>query len=101
VSLVEEPELGKLHEGRFPARVKVRTASGAVHEELVINARGSPGARFSSDEIDAKFRSQVSDIVGAEECENLIKVLRNIDTLDDMAKLPPLLTLKAAAGKHA
>ena len=96
VRLVEEPELGKLHEGRFPARVKVETASGTVHEELVINAKGSPGACFTSDEIDAKFRSQVSVVMGAERCEKLIKVLRSIDTLDDMAKLPPMLTLNAA-----
>lgn len=100
VRLLEEPELGKLHEGRFPARVKVSTKSGAVYEELVINAKGAPGARFTSGEIDSKFRSQVTDVVGAEQCENLVGILRNIDVLDDMAKLPPMLTQLARAKKR-
>ena len=99
--LVEEPELGKLYEGRFPARVKVTTTSGATYQELVIDAHGSPSARFSSDEIDAKFRSQFVDIVGSERCEELVSVLRNIDRLDDMPKLPAMLTKVARTAKRA
>ncbi|MBI4191975.1 MAG: MmgE/PrpD family protein [Betaproteobacteria bacterium] len=94
VRLWEDLGLDKYFEGHMPARVKVRTTSGAVHEELVIDAKGSMGAPFSSDEVDDKFRSQVADVFGAERCEKLLGVLRNIDTLDDVAKLPPMLVVK-------
>lgn len=93
VTVQEEAELGRLFEGHLPARVKVRTNSGHVHEILVTDAKGSPGAPFSSADVDAKFRSQVADAIGAQRCEQLLQVLRNIDTLDDMAKLPPLLVM--------
>jgi len=91
VRVVEDAELGKLYEGKLPARVKLRTRSGSVFEELVVDARGSPGAPLSAAEIDDKFRSQVADVIGTDRCEELLRVLRNVGSLDDMAKLPPML----------
>jgi hypothetical protein len=32
--------------------------------------------------------------MGDVRCENLIQVLRNIESLDDVAKLPPMLVLQ-------
>ena len=95
VSLVHEAELDKLFEaGHMPARVKLRTKSGRLLEEMVLDAKGSPGAPLSSNEVDDKFRSQVVDVLGAEGCENLMRVLRNIESLDDMAKLPAMLVVQ-------
>ena len=99
VHVREDAELGKLFEGRLPARVKLCARSGDVFEELVIDAKGSPGAPLSSAEIDDKFRSQVVDVLGAERCGELVRVLRNIDALDDMAKLPPMLVIGNEATK--
>ncbi|MBI2224607.1 MAG: hypothetical protein HYU44_06550, partial [Betaproteobacteria bacterium] len=80
--------------GHMPARVKLRTKSGRLLEEMVLDAKGSPGAPLSSNEVDDKFRSQVVDVLGAEGCENLMRVLRNIESLDDMAKLPAMLVVQ-------
>ncbi len=91
VSVVEDTELGKLYEGKLPGRVKLRTRSGKNLEELVIDAKGSPGAPLSSAELDEKFRAQVTDVLGAARSAELVQVLRNIDTLDDVAKLMPTL----------
>lgn len=95
VRLGQEAELDKLFEaGHMPARVKLRTKSGRLLEEMVLDAKGSPGAPFSSNEVDDKFRSQVVDVLGAERCENLLRVLRNIESLDDMAELPAMLVVQ-------
>ncbi|MBI4191494.1 MAG: MmgE/PrpD family protein [Betaproteobacteria bacterium] len=93
VSVQEDASLSKQYEGRMPARVKVRMKSGDSREELVIDAKGSPGAPLSSGDIDAKFRSQVVDAFGTDRCEKLLRVLRAIEALDDMAKLPPMLVI--------
>ena len=62
---------------------------------LVTDARGAPGSPLTSAEVDAKFRSQVVDSLGAERCERLLKALRGIETNDDMASMPPLLVMPA------
>ena len=95
VRLMHEAELDKLFEaGHMPPRVKLRTKSGRLLEEMVLDAKESPGAPLSSNEIDDKFRSQVVDVMGDVRCENLIQVLRNIESLDDVAKLPPMHVLQ-------
>ena len=94
VRIVEDTGLSTKYPGRMPARVTVRTKAGAAFEQLVVDARGSPGAPLSSGEIAAKFRSQVAHALGAEGCEKLLQVLRGIDELDDVAKLPAMLVVK-------
>jgi 2-methylcitrate dehydratase PrpD len=91
VHVVEDAELGRLYEGKLPGRVKLKTKSGKLFEELVVDARGSPGAPMSSRELDDKFRSQVAPVLGNGRCEELLSALRNVDVLDDMAKLPRML----------
>ena len=99
VQVREDADLTRRFEGRQPARVRVSTQSGDVYEELVIYARGSPGAPLSSAEVDDKFRSQVVDVFGAERCGKLVRVLRNIDALDDMAKLLLMLVIENGGAK--
>ncbi len=95
VRLREEAELDKLfEEGHMPARVKMWTKSGRLLEEMVLDAKGSRGTPFSSNEVDDKFRSLVADVVGTERCENLVRVLRGIERLDDMARLPAMLAVQ-------
>ena len=100
VHVKEDPELTQRFEGKQPARVKVRTQRGEVFEELVISAKGSPGAPLSSGELDAKFRSQVVDVCGNDSCENLLRMLRNIDALDDMAELSAILVASDRTDKR-
>ena len=91
VHLKEDAELDKLFEGHRPARVELRTVSGKVHEEFVMDAKGSPGNPLSQDDVDEKFSSQVADVLGGETCLKLLDVLRHIDTLDDVSALTRLL----------
>jgi 2-methylcitrate dehydratase PrpD len=91
VSVRGDVELTRLFEGRQPARVRVRSRSGGTFEELVAHAKGSPGAPLTSDEIDEKFRTQASDVFGAQRSADLLRVLRHIDEFGDMAELSKLL----------
>ena len=91
VTVRGDAELTRLFEGRQPARVRVRTTSGEIVEELVAHAKGSPGAPLTSDEIDEKFRSQAVDILGVRRSDELLRVLRHVDELEDMAALPAML----------
>jgi len=91
VSLVNEVGLDKLFEDHMPARIKLRTKGGALYDELVIDATGSPLKRLTSAEIDDKFRSMASDILGRERTEGIISTLRGIASVPDMASLSALL----------
>ena len=94
VSVVEDLVLNKVTESRMPARVKVTTVSGKSCEQTIIHAKGSPGAPFSSADVDHKFRSQTEDAFGSNGSKQLLDTLRNIAALDDMAKLLPMLVVK-------
>jgi len=91
VTLSNETDLDKLFEGHMPARVKLATNGGAIYDELVIDAKGSPAKRLNSAEIDEKFRSMVSEVLGDSRATEILSTLRGIESVDDVAKIPPLL----------
>jgi 2-methylcitrate dehydratase PrpD len=91
VSLTNEVGLDKLFEGHMPARVTLTTNDGAVHDELVIDAKGSPAKRLTSDEIDEKFRSMASELFGDERTDQIIHRLRDVVSIDDMASVAQML----------
>ena len=93
VTLVKEEELSRRFERRMPARVTVRTKAGGVHESLVSDPKGTLQSPLTSADIDAKFRGQVTDVIGSAACETLLHTLRNIESLDDMAKVAALFSL--------
>jgi 2-methylcitrate dehydratase PrpD len=95
IRVYEDVELNKLCEGRgrFPARVKVRTRAGGQHEMLVPDAKGSAEVPLTSAEIDAKFSLQAADIMGKKQADRVLSALRSIESLDDTAKLAPMLVV--------
>jgi len=90
VSLTNEKELDELFVGHMPARVTITTKSGEKHDELVIDAKGSPAKRLTSDEIDDKFRSMVIEVLGEARTNEIIHTLRNVADVPDMAAVPAL-----------
>jgi 2-methylcitrate dehydratase PrpD len=90
VTLTNEKELDELFVGHMPARITVTTKAGAKHDELVIDAKGSPAKRLTSDEVDEKFRSMVVDVLGRERTDDLIRTLRNVAGIPDMAAIPAM-----------
>ncbi len=88
VTLTNEKALDELFQGHMPARVTITTKNGAKHDELVVDAKGSPAKRLTSDEIDEKFRSMVVDVLGRERTDEIIAMLRNVVDVPDMAAIP-------------
>jgi 2-methylcitrate dehydratase PrpD len=93
VTIQKDDSLAQYYENHRPARVTARTRSGAVHEALIMDAKGTAAVPFSSEDVDQKFRSQAADVVGTERCEALLQALHNIDSLDDVANLLPMLVV--------
>ena len=91
VSLTNEAALDKLFEGHMPARITLTTQDGAAYEDLVIDAKGSPAKRLTSEEIDEKFRSMVSEVLGDDRTDQLIRTLRDIAAVDDIASIARML----------
>lgn len=91
VSVRADPDLNQYFEHHRPARVKIRSRGGQTFERFVLDARGSPGAPLAGPDVDAKFRSQVADVVGVARCDELLERLREIAAVDDVAKLTPAL----------
>ncbi len=91
VTLTNEKELDPLFVGHMPARVTVTTKSGAKFDDLVIDAKGSPAKRLSSDEVDEKFRSMVVDVLGRDRADEIIHALRNVADAGNMADVAKLL----------
>ncbi len=93
VKVHKDDSLAQYYEGHRPARVKVRTGSGAVHETLIIDAKGTAAVPFSKEDVDEKFRSQAVDVIGAAGCDKALQALHNVESLADMATLMPLFVV--------
>jgi 2-methylcitrate dehydratase PrpD len=87
VQLYEDDDLTRLYVTQVPARTEVRAKSGAVYQELVVDSRGTAGTPLTHAEIDDKFRVQVEGVIGAANCDTALDMLRNIETVDDVAQL--------------
>jgi 2-methylcitrate dehydratase PrpD len=69
------------------ARVTVRLKSGESYTEYVPMLRS-----LTSADVDAKFRQLATVVMSAEQSEQLIDVVRRLDSLRNVADLAPLLT---------
>jgi 2-methylcitrate dehydratase PrpD len=92
VRLNRESKLDQLMaDGHMAARITLRSKDGQVFEKLIEDAKGSQASTFTSDDVDAKFNSQVMDVMGAEATQRLIRTLRGIDNISDMSIVPKML----------
>jgi 2-methylcitrate dehydratase PrpD len=97
VSLREDAELDRMFKGgHMPARVKIKTKAGDRFEQLVLDAKGSPGVPYSSHDVDEKFRSLTVDALGKDRAEHLLDMLRNVEKLRDMTELTEKLVFRQA-----
>jgi 2-methylcitrate dehydratase PrpD len=93
VVLTNETGLDELFQGHMPARVTLTTRSGRTYDELVVDAKGSPLKRLTSAEVDEKFRSMVTEVLGADRTGELIRTLRSVRGVDNMAKIASMLVV--------
>lgn len=104
VEVVEEPEFTELYEGTpcvHRTRVTAWTADGA---KLVGESGGDYGEisdPMSDDELERKFYGLVEGRLDCERSRRLVATLWQLEHMDDVADLPPLLSLEARAASSS
>jgi 2-methylcitrate dehydratase PrpD len=72
VTLVKDARLEDTFPREWPARVVLHTAAGPSHEHFVRYPKGDPENPLTREEMAAKFRSLVGDVLPRVRCEQII-----------------------------
>jgi 2-methylcitrate dehydratase PrpD len=73
------------------ARITVRLTSGETYTECVHMMRS-----MTAEDVNQKFLRLAAVAMGAQQCERLLGIVRDLDSLRDISSLVPLLTREAA-----
>jgi len=90
VKLIPDEQLERLMPLRV-AIVEVQLTDGTHFTKRVDNVRGTPKNPMTREEIVAKARDLIAPILGATQCANLIERVLNLDKVNDVRELRPLL----------
>ncbi len=82
-----DPALTALYPGRWPARLRLQLAGGAVVEDGSDYPRGNPEHPVPPADLEEKFRGLVAPRYGAEVAERAIATVRDLDRCPDVAVL--------------
>jgi len=91
IKVVADPEIDRLFPGVKRAIVRITTTGGAVHEERVDHAKGSPENPMSDDEIVAKFRANAAGVLSPEKQCQVIEATWALEDLADVGEYMQLL----------
>ena len=95
IRVVGDPELEKLlsiHPAG-PAIVEVETRDGKRFSARVDDPRGEPSNPFSKEEVEEKFMSLSTRVVGKRKSEAILQAVNNLEAMDDVEQLTSLLRL--------
>jgi len=90
VKLIPDEQLESLMPLRV-AIVEVQLTDGTHFTQRVDNVRGTPKNPMTREEIVAKSRDLIAPILGKTQCANLIERVLNLDKVNDVRELRPLL----------
>jgi 2-methylcitrate dehydratase PrpD len=91
VTPVFDEELEKLPLNVVAARVTIKLKNGTSYQERVDYARGTPGNPMTEAELQDKFRELASPVIPDEQVERIIQNVAELEKLDNVSKLAPLL----------
>jgi 2-methylcitrate dehydratase PrpD len=72
---------------RYPARLRIETRSGRVHEESVMDVHGAPERPFAVEEVRAKFRRNASRMLRDDAVEEAMEAISTLDRAASPAHL--------------
>jgi 2-methylcitrate dehydratase PrpD len=72
---------------RYPGRLRVRLADGREHESYVADVLGAPERPFPEEALRAKFRAAAGAVFSAEDTENLLGEVRDLERAPSLASL--------------
>lgn len=90
VRLIKDADLQRLMPRR-EAVVEVTLTNGKVVSERVGNVRGTVENPMTREEIIAKARDLIAPVLGATKCQSLIDRVFNLETVQNVTQLRPLL----------
>lgn len=81
VEIVDDPDLSPLYPERFPARVIVTLDDGSSYEATFMYPKGDPNNPLSRDELIAKFRSNVADVLPDAQAGRLLSAVLDLENV--------------------
>ncbi|MBL7063027.1 MAG: MmgE/PrpD family protein [Anaerolineae bacterium] len=91
IKVVADPEIDGLFPAVKRAIVRITTTGGAVYEEQVDHAQGSPENPMSDDDIVAKFRANAAAVLTPERQQRVIKATWALEGFADIGDYMQLL----------
>jgi len=91
IKVVADPEIDRLFPGVKRAIVRITTTGGAVYEEQVDHAKGSPENPMSDEEIAAKFRANAGAVLTPQQQERVIEATLALEDFADIGEYMQLL----------
>jgi len=80
-------------EGNYQANVEVTLKGGRKVSTHAASFRGKADNPMSTDEVEAKARELIEPVMGSAQTERLIETVRDLDKLDKIRDLRPLLAI--------
>jgi len=91
IKVVADPEIDRLFPRVKRAIVRITTTGGAVYEEQVDHAKGSPESPMSDEEIGAKFRANAGAVLAPPKQERVIEATLALEDFADVGEYMQLL----------
>ncbi len=91
IKVVADPEIDALFPAVKRAIVRITTTDGAVYEEQVDHAKGSPENPMDDDEVIAKFRANAAAVLTSERQDQVIEATWGLEEFADIGEYMQLL----------
>lgn len=90
VTLIGDDSFG---EGKYQSSVEVKLKDGRTVSKHAASFRGKSDNPMDTDEVEAKARDLIEPVMGSDRTEQLIETVRDLDKLEKIRDLRPLLTV--------
>ena len=94
VKVVEDPALSQMYPEGAPGRVTIVMRSGEAHVAEMRYPKGHEKNPMSDAEIERKFFELSADRLSAEQCEKLLRMLWQLERVEDVRAVTALLSRK-------
>jgi 2-methylcitrate dehydratase PrpD len=98
VKYIVDEELEKMPPDSNPAKVTIKLKNGAVYRERVDYSKGTIKNPMTRGELEAKFRGLASTVMPEKKVEDIIRVTKRLEEMDNVINLGPLLVVVGDAG---
>lgn len=85
ITLVRDPELGKVYPERWPAVAEITTRAGQTHVARIDFPRGDPKNPMTQDELVAKFHNLATPALDQEHRKKTVEAILQLETVENLA----------------